>query len=418
MIEGSIAMNNLEEKNIKLPIVELQGLFHRKKEWIGLKFEHNHKVQNTIKTIPNWRYSDSNKLWLVPLSKENYTMLVKTIKPFANIHLEPLKAYLLQKKEVTKQKQNLKILPHKEQLQLQAAVLPDDARIHAVNKSILPKVQQHLQLKGYSISTRRTYLNEIAQFLQTIKAKPANEFTPQRIMDYLQYCYTTLKLSENTLHSRMNALKYYYEKVLGKEKFFWEIPRAKKPFQLPNVLAEQEIVRLFNAITNLKHKAILFTAYSAGLRVSEVVTLKVADIDSNRMQIKIESAKGKKDRMVNLSPVLLDVLRQYIKKSNPQPTVYIFESEIMGEAYSSRSAQKVFQRAKEKAGIAKNVTFHSLRHSFATHLLEKGIDIRYIKDILGHFSIKTTQRYTHVKKDQLINITSPLDDLWLKGDII
>ena len=136
------------------------------------------------------------------------------------------------------------------------------------------------------------------------------------------------------------------------------------------------------------------------------------------MQIKIESAKGKKDRMVNLSPVLLDILRQYIKKLKPQPTTYIFESEIVGEAYSSRSAQKVFQRAKEKAGIAKNVTFHSLRHSFATHLLEKGIDIRYIKDILGHFSIKTTQRYTHVKKSQLIQITSPLDDLWLKGDII
>jgi len=408
----------METQTIILPTVELKGIFHKKKEWIGLQFEKNHRVQNIIKTLPEWRYSDTNKMWLVPFSKESCSLVINKLQPLAKIETAPLKEYLLHKKNVITQTQIVKQLPHQQQMQLQAAVLPDDTRIHAVNKPILRKIQQHLQLKGYSISTRRTYLNEIAQFLQTIKANPAADFTPQRIMDYLQYCYTTLKLSENTLHSRMNALKYYYEKVLGKEKFFWEIPRAKKPFQLPNVLAEQEIVRLFNAITNLKHKAILFTAYSAGLRVSEVVTLKIADIDSHRMQIKIESAKGKKDRMVNLSPVLLDILRQYIKKTNPQPIVYIFESEIMGEAYSSRSAQKVFQRAKEKAGIAKNVSFHSLRHSFATHLLEKGIDIRYIKDILGHFSIKTTQRYTHVKKDQLINITSPLDDLWQKGDII
>lgn len=416
MSEGSIAIKIMEAKTTTLPVVELNGTFHKKKEWVALKFEKNYNIQSIIKTIPEWRYSDSNKAWLIPLSKENCNLIISKLTTHAVINTALLKEYLLHKKNLTKQKTEGK--NYKEQLKLQEAPIPSDVRIHDVNKHILPKVQQHLQLKAYSISTRKTYLNEIAQFLQTIKSKPADEFTPQRIMDYLQYCYVTLKLSENTLHSRTNALKYYYEKVLGREKFFWEIPRAKKPYQLPNVLAEQEIVRLFNAITNLKHKAILFTAYSAGMRVSEVVSLKIADIDSNRMQIKIEAAKGKKDRMVNLSPVLLDVLRQYIKKANPQPTEYIFESEIIGEPYSSRSAQKVFQRAKEKAGIGKNVTFHSLRHSFATHLLEKGIDIRYIKDILGHFSIKTTQRYTHVKKDQLINITSPLDDLWLKGDIL
>ena len=136
------------------------------------------------------------------------------------------------------------------------------------------------------------------------------------------------------------------------------------------------------------------------------------------MQIKVENSKGKKDRYVTLSPVLLDVLREYIKGCKPRPKIYLFESDIEGEAYSSRSAQKVFQRAKQIAGIKKEVSFHSLRHSFATHLLEKGIDIRFIKDILGHFSIKTTERYTHVTKEKLIHISSPLDDLWLKGDIL
>jgi site-specific recombinase XerD len=224
-------------------------------------------------------------------------------------------------------------------------------------------------------------------------------------------------ITENTAHSRLNALKFYFEQVLGREKFFWEIPRPKKPFQLPNVLGEKEITNLFKALTNLKHKAILFTAYSAGLRVSETVNLKLQDIDSDRMQIKIRSGKGKKDRYVGLSPVLLDILRSYIRMSKPRPVKFLFESENPGEVYSSRSAQKIFQRAKEKAGIRKEVSFHSLRHSFATHLLEKGIDIRFIKDILGHFSIKTTERYLHLKKEQLIQIVSPLDDLWLKGEL-
>lgn len=397
--------------------IYLSGLLYKKKEWIGIKSPPYNYLNKIIRTLPNRQFSDSLKLWLVPLSKENYTIVTKSLQPVAVINNAAIKQYLVDKK------QNTPVKPasaedYKKLLRQQTIDLPDNLKIHAVNKHILPQVQQHLQLKAYSLSTRKTYLNELAQFLQAIKSTPAADFTPQRMMDYLQYCYTTLKLSENTLHSRTNALKYYYEKVLGKEKFFWEIPRAKKPFQLPNVLGEKQITALFNALTNLKHKAILFTAYSSGLRVSEVVGLKLSDIDSDRMQIKIESAKGKKDRMVNLSPVLLDILRQYLKKQNPRPMVYLFESEIKGKPYSSRSAQKVFQRAKEKAGIAKEVTFHSLRHSFATHLLEKGIDIRYIKDILGHFSIKTTQRYTHVKKEQLIQITSPLDDLWLKGDII
>lgn len=397
--------------------IYLSGLLYKKKEWIGIKSPAYPSLNKIIRAFPNRQFSDSLKLWLVPLSKENYTLITKALQPVAVINNVAIKQYLIEKKE------KILVKPtspeaYKKQLQQQTIDIPDILKIHAVNKHILPQVQQHLQLKAYSLSTRKTYLNELAQFLQAIKSTPAADFTPPRIMDYLQYCYTTLKLSENTLHSRTNALKYYYEKVLGKEKFFWEIPRAKKPFQLPNVLGEKQITALFNALTNLKHKAILFTAYSSGLRVSEVVSLKLADIDSDRMQIKIESAKGKKDRMVNLSPILLDILRQYIKKQEPRPSTYLFESEIVGEPYSARSAQKVFQRAKEKAGIAKEVTFHSLRHSFATHLLEKGIDIRYIKDILGHFSIKTTQRYTHVKKEQLVQITSPLDDLWLKGNII
>lgn len=161
----------------------------------------------------------------------------------------------------------------------------------------------------------------------------------------------------------------------------------------------------------------LFTVYSAGLRVSELVNLQLRDIDSERMQIFIRKAKGKKDRYVNLSPVLLDILRAYISESNPRPRQFLFESGQTGSAYPIRTAQQIFANAKKLAGISKDVGIHSLRHSFATHLLDKGTDIRYIKDLLGHFDIRTTERYLHVSKRQLVNIGSPLDDLFSRKRI-
>ena len=281
----------------------------------------------------------------------------------------------------------------------------------------MQQFKRHLVLKGYSQSTLRTYENEFRQFLQTIKDKPASDLNVSRLKDYFQYCFTTIHLSENTLHSRINAMKFYYEQVLGREKFFWEIPRPKKPLLLPKLLNEDELRKLFNALTNKKHKAMLFTAYSAGLRVSEVVNLKIADIDSQRMQIFIARAKGKKDRYVNLSPILLDILRKYLLDYKPRPKFYLFESEQTLGGYPTRTVQQIFANAKKKAGIKKEVGIHSLRHSFATHLLDKGTDIKYIKDLLGHFNIKTTERYLHVSKQQLINIVSPLDDLWKKEGI-
>lgn len=290
-------------------------------------------------------------------------------------------------------------------------------QIRPVNAHILPAMEQMLKLKAYSKSTIRTYLGEMTQLLLVLNDIPADQLTVDHLKRYLVYCLEHLKLKENTLHSRINSLKFYYEQVLGREKFFWEIPRPKKQLLLPKVLNEDEIARLFNALGNLKHKAMLFTIYSAGLRVSELAALKIKHIDSGRMQILVESAKGKKDRFVNLSPVLLDILRGYIKTCKPRPKEYLFESSQTGMAYPARTVQRIFQLAKKKARISKDVGVHSLRHSFATHLLEKGTDIRYIKDLLGHFSIKTTEKYLHVTKQQLVNIASPLDDLWRRGKI-
>lgn len=275
-------------------------------------------------------------------------------------------------------------------------------------------MEQKLRLKAYSDSTIRTYLNEMAQLLQALGDIPCDELDPEHLRRYLVFCFEKLGLKENTLHSRINAMKFYFEQVLGKDKFFWEIPRPKKPQLLPRLLNEAEIARLFNALSNKKHKAMLFTVYSAGLRVSEIINLKLADIDSQRMQILVRRAKGKKDRYVNLSPVLLDILRSYLRVCEPKPREYLFESSQTGTAFPARTVQQIFTNAKRKAGIRKEVGIHSLRHSFATHLLDKGTDIRYIKDLLGHFNIKTTERYLHVSKKRLVNISSPFDDLWKK----
>ena len=253
--------------------------------------------------------------------------------------------------------------------------------------------------------------------MQILKSRPVDTLTAEEIRRYILYCVNDLHLSANTINSRLNSIKFYFEQVLHQTKIFVDLPRPQRPFLLPNVLAEQEMGRLFNAINNKKHKAILFTAYSAGLRVSEVTNLKLTDIDAERMQLFIQNAKGQKDRFVMLSPIVLDVLRNYVKELRPKPVKYLFEGAIAGEAYGIRSAQKIFNEAKKMAGIRKKITFHGLRHSFATHLLEKGVDVKYIQELLGHFSIKTTQRYLHVAREQLVNIKSPFDEIWQKGQI-
>lgn len=212
-------------------------------------------------------------------------------------------------------------------------------------------------------------------------------------------------------------MKFYYEQVPGREKFFREIPGPKKRAILPKTPGESELKRLFGALKNKKHKAILFAGYSAGLRVSGVVKLEFRHTDRSRMQLLIKNAKGKKDRYVMLSPVLPDILTNYYRTTDPRPLKYVFEGPEPGTPYRASGMQRIFQMARKDACIHKQVTFHSLRHSFATHLPEKGIYITYIRDLPGHFDIKATARYLHVKKEQLINIESSLDSLISRDEI-
>ncbi len=415
--------------------VVLKPLHHREQECIGIYFEINYKIQGSLRKTGVVKFSITNKCWYTPLSKENYNKIFFALKGLGEIEQSTLHAYLADKKKKGSYKEPVTTartqtvitkqppVAGKKQVMARPAWINKQVtiykaqRIQVVNAHVLPAMQQKLKLKAYSSSTIKTYINEMSQLLQIINNIPADELTPEHLRRYLVYCFEKLKLTENTLHSRINAMKFYYEQVLGREKFFWEIPRPKKQYILPKVLGESELKKLFTALQNKKHKAILFTAYSAGLRVSEVVNLELKHIDRDRMQLLIKNAKGKKDRYVMLSPLLLDILINYYKTSEPKPKKYVFEGPEPGTPYSASSMQKIFQVARKNAGINKDLSFHSLRHSFATHLLEKGVDIKYIKDLLGHFDIKTTARYLHVKREQLVNIESPLDSLMSKDEI-
>ncbi|MCL2329105.1 MAG: site-specific integrase [Bacteroidetes bacterium] len=281
--------------------------------------------------------------------------------------------------------------------------------IHQINQNAIVKMVEQLKLKGYSESTIKTYKHEFAQFLIALKHYPADDCDAQKLRSYMLYCYNQLRLSENTLHSRLNALKFYFEQVLHRDKmFFKEIPRPKKHSQLPKTIHATDIKKLFDATTNLKHNTILKLCYGMGLRVSEIINIKITDVDSKNMQVFIEKSKGKKDRYVNLPQSILEQLRMYFKEYRPKK--YLFEGQT-GEQYSIRSAQQIFKNALHKAGINKEVGIHSLRHSYATHLLEQGTDIRFIQELLGHNSLKTTLIYTEVTNNSIRNIKSPLDKL-------
>ena len=217
------------------------------------------------------------------------------------------------------------------------------------------------------------------------------------------------QISVSQQNQRINAIKFYYEKVLGRDKQYYDIHRPKKEQKLPKVLGKEEIKKILNCTENIKHKAILSLLYSAGLRRSELINLQLTDIDSSRMVILIHGGKGKKDRISLLSQKLLILLRDYYKKYKPGKN--LFEGQNRAK-YSPTSIGKILKRSAKKAGIQKKVTPHMLRHSFATHLLEQGTDLRFIQELLGHNSSKTTEIYTHVAVKNLVDIKNPIDDLF------
>lgn len=385
-------------------IIKLEPLYHRGKENIAVRFTHHREIENIVRQIKGARWSRTHRCWHLPFTKASYTALEQKTRSGFSIDAGLLKKYLAQRKSVQP-------LVKAASLSKQRALMLLHHPLNAENLKAFEDYQALLQLKGYSPNTFRVYCNEFHCLLRLLGSIAVRDVTRQHVQSYLLWLLKHKNYSEVRVHTAVNAIKFFFEQVEKRGTAFYDLPRPKKAIQLPTVLSEPEVVRLFNQTRNLKHKVLLMAAYSAGLRVSELVGLKVGDIDSGRMMIHIRQGKGKKDRMVPLSARLLEALRTYYKAYKPKE--YLFEGEKQGMPYSARSAQQVIKQAKQKAGIKKGGSIHSLRHSYATHLLEGGTDIRYIQAFMGHNDPKTTMRYTHVSKTAIGNIGSPLDKLSL-----
>ena len=270
------------------------------------------------------------------------------------------------------------------------------------------QMKMDLKLKGYSPKTQAAYLGYMKKFVRYFGRSPA-KMGEKEIREYLYHLVTEKQVSTSSINGAYSALKFFYQTVLQGNWNIAKIPRTKVRKKLPVVLDGSEIKQLFAVTTNLKHRAILMTTYSAGLRVSETAHLKVSSIDSKRMQLRIDQGKGNKDRYTLLSPVTLDLLRDYWRQY--RPFSWLFPGRSPDRPISTRAIQKIFEKAKRKAGIQKPATVHTLRHSFATHLLEAGTDIYRVQKLMGHTTPKTTTIYIHLRRQDLLKVVSPLDSL-------
>lgn len=299
--------------------------------------------------------------------------------------------------------------------------LPDTAEYRQkfklpTEKQLTTEAQQHtqkfiqwLRSKRYSESTIKTYTEAIRIFLLFFSTKQLSEIENEDVITFNNDYILKKKLSASYQNQMVNAVKLFFKTVQNKQLDIEKIHRPKKPKTLPNVLSKEEIKSILEAHGNIKHKAMLSLIYACGLRRSELLNLKPNDVDSKRGILLIKQTKGKKDRIAPISTKIIELLRDYYKAY--KPTVWLFEGQNKGQRYSEKSLENVLKQALQKVKITKPVSLHWLRHSYATHLLESGTDLRFIQELLGHNSSKTTEIYTHVSTKSLQGIKSPFDDL-------
>lgn len=268
------------------------------------------------------------------------------------------------------------------------------------------RMSEDMEIRNLSHNTQRSYLQQVSSFAKYFHCSP-EALGPEQVRAYQVHLTTERKLASASLSIIVAALRFLYKVSLKREWVDTEIPRPKIPLKLPVVLSREEVFNFLESITSLKHRTILTTAYAAGLRVSEVTRLKTADIDSQRMMLRVQQGKGQKDRYVMLSPQLLEVLRIYWKATRPKD--WLFPGDIAGRPISKEAVEQACHKAHRASGIRKPITPHSLRHGFATHLLESGTDVRKIQLLMGHRSLATTARYLKVATSTVCGTTSPFD---------
>ncbi|WP_394759697.1 tyrosine-type recombinase/integrase [Flavobacterium sp.] len=344
---------------------EAKIISHRKEKRIAVSFEKDEELIKRIKLVVDSIWSQTLRVWHVPNTLENQIRF--------KINLETSKT------------------------------ISEDS-----NKE-LEKFKQWLNSKRYSQNTIKTYTEALKSFLLFFKEKSVYEITNNDVIIYNNEYILKNDLSSSYQNQIVNAIKLYFKTIKNVKIEVDKIHRPKREKTLPNVLSKEEIKLILNIHSNIKHKMMLSLIYSCGLRCGELLALKPVHVDSKRNIILLKNSKEKKDRIVPLSPKILEMLRDYYKVY--KPTIYLFEGQTIGFPYDARSLQLILKQALQKSGITKPATLHWLRHSYATHLLESGTDLRYIQELLGHNSSKTTEIYTHVSTKSIQQIKSPFDDL-------
>mgnify|MGYP000851654887 CR=1 FL=1 len=380
-----------------LPVVRLEALYKDGVKRIALHFAYNKELIAMAKEAGG-SWSNTQRCWHVADGSASLKKVYATFKGHAKVDGDALFG------KATSQpvpQQKAKVLPA---VKLKAP----PAQLGPAQQEALDAMQRKLEIARYSANTIDTYVNATKLFFLHFPGKVPYNIRTEDIEAYQHELATVRKVSNSYLNQVVNAVRYYYKDVVGDAYRVKFIERPRKEQKLPSVLSEAEVAALLKAPTNLKHRCILMLIYSAGLRMGELLRMELKHIDRDRGQVLILGAKGKKDRISLLSPKLVGVLDTYIAEYRPKQLLFEGQS---GGSYSEASVQAVFHAAKDKAGITKPATVHTLRHSFATHLLENGTDLRYIQTLLGHSSSKTTEIYTHVSTKALGKIRSPLDDL-------
>lgn len=367
--------------------VKLIPLVHKNDNQIAIKFDYNEAVKLHLKKIHDIKWSNTHKMFYIKSSSVNKKRIYN--------HLRAINCYI-DYSAIKAIKPISNTITH--------IILP---KLSENQKKDLQKFKKWLQQKRLSENTVNTYFEVTAFFIRYTNLKNTSEYS-KRLIESFNYDFIVKPNKSISYQNQcINGIKKYLE-YIGIEVESLELKRPRKEKKLPVVLSIEEVKQIFEVTHNLKHKTLLSLLYSAGLRIGEAISLKLKDIDSKRMLIHIKGAKGKKDRYTLLSDSFLLLLRNYYIEY--KPIEFLFEGQ-KSKQYSSTSAQKILKNAVEKVDLKKHITLHTLRHSFATHLLENGTDIRYIQELLGHSSPKTTMIYTHVSETSIRKIKNPFDNL-------
>lgn len=369
-------------------IIKLSSTQHRQQAVVCIVFDYDIELVRIVRQLEGIKWSQTLSCWYIPDDQFDFSRILDAFSEFALIDYSSLNT------------KTTKIIPAKNLFRNYT---------HRIITKLPQGYLEKLEQKRYSLSTQTTYIAYFKDFQHYFSENKLEDISIESINQYILKLIKINKISSSEQNQRINAIKFYYEKVLGREKQYFSIDRPRAASNLPKVLSKNEVQQILNQCNNLKHKCILALIYSAGLRRSELINLKITDIISERGQIRISGAKGNKDRYTLLSNWLLTSLREYYKQYKPQ--IWLFEG-AAGVQYSATSIAHILKSASIKAGIKRNITPHMLRHSFATHLLEQGTDLRYIQELLGHSSSKTTEIYTHVSTKNISMIKNPLDDFF------